>query len=466
MTVATINRFIRLFADAFEALSAEVSIVEIERLAMLIHHSMDRGRRVYHTSSHVFDMCREMNPRQVLATVFHDLVYYQLDGGFPRLADALLKPVVRAGKDSLVLAPIEEGDAGLALCAGVFGFEAGQTLPLYAGLNEFLSAVVATRLLHPHLRLPDLIAIVAGIEATIPFRGLDAGGRETMDVLADRVREVSRAAGIPAAEGEVARVVTDAVILANRDVGSFAEADPATFLATTWLLIEESNSPLAAVGIYSIQEYRRALSRMEQFLGTLDANHVFHRYDDVPGEAEFAALRAAARRNLAFACDYLGAKIVAIAIVEALALVTGGDCPVSMFLGDIRSPYGKPDRVEDFLPALSTTAPVDPELVGVLEKGRAGESASDLNTSPLTAFIYRWLGRDHVRQALEQARRMFAGELPAPDFLGGLDPAMVRAVTRACGQVALSRRQALLGLERDGLTGSGRPGTPGPLVES
>jgi hypothetical protein len=330
----------------------------------------------------------------------------------------------------------------------VFGFEAGQTLPLYGGLNEFLSAVVATRLLQRHLRPFDLIAIVACIEATIPFRGLDAHGRETTDVLADRVREVSRAWGIRAAEGEIATVATDAVTLANRDVGSFAEADPATFLATTWLLIEESNSPLAAVGIYSIQEYRRALSRMERFLGTLDPDRVFHRYDDTPGEAEFAALRAAARRNLAFAGDYLGAKIVAIAIVEALALVTGGDCPVSMFLGDIRSPYGRPDRVEDFLPPLSTSAPVDPQLMGVLEKGRARESASDLNTSPLTAFIYRWLGGDHVRQVLERAEQMFAGERPAADFLAGLDRALVRAVTQACGQIALSRRQALLALEK------------------
>jgi hypothetical protein len=443
MAIATINRFIALFADAFKALSTDVPMADVEGLAMLIHHSMDQGRRVYHTSTHVFDVCAGMNPRQVLAALFHDLVYYQVDGGFPRLATALLEGVVRIEKDALVLTAIEEGDAGLALCADLFGFKAGQTLPLYGGLNELLSAVVATRLLHRHLPLPDLIAIVACIEATIPFRG-----RNATDVLADRVRDVSRASGMPAAESEIANVVTDAVVLANRDVGSFSEAEPATFLATTWLLIEETNAPLAAVGVYSIREYRHALSRMEQFLGALDPDHVFHRYHDTPGEAELAALAAAARRNLAFAGDYLGAKIVAIAIVEALALVTGGDCPVSMFLGDIRSPYGRPDRVEDFLPPLSSTAPVDSKLMGVLEKGRARESSSDLSTSPLTAFIYRWLGPDDVRHALLRAKQMFAGELAALDFLTGLDRAMVRAVTQACGRIALSRSHALHALDK------------------
>src|SRR5205085_7269204 len=129
-----------------------------------------------------------------------------------------------------------------------------------------------------------------------------------------------------------------------------SEADPGRFLSTTWLLIEESNAPLAAVGIYSIQEYRGALSRMEKFLGSLNPDSIFHNYKGTPGEFEFGVLRAAARRNVDFACKYLGMKIAGIAIVEALAQATGGDCPVSMLLGDIRSPYGKPDRVEDFLP--------------------------------------------------------------------------------------------------------------------
>ena len=57
-------------------------------------------------------------------------------------------------------------------------------------------------------------------------------------------------------------------------------------------------------------------------------------------------------KNIAFSCHYLSAKIAAIAIIEALALETGGNCPVSMLLGDINCDQGKPDRAENFLPQI------------------------------------------------------------------------------------------------------------------
>ena len=448
MTVATINRFIGLFADALGALRARVPTPDIERLAMLIQQSMDQGRRRYHVSTHVFDMCEGMNPRQVLATLFHDVVYYQLDGGFPRHADAMLRRVARVEPNSLALRGIDRGDTGLAICAGLFDFKPGDTLPLYGGMNEFLSAVVACRFLQDYLPAAELLAIASCIEATVPFRGQDANGRSAADVLAGRVRAVSRSLGIGIGEADGGRIVSDAVALGNRDVASFSESDPGTFLSTTWLLIEESNAPLAAVGVYSIQDYRSALARMEKFLTTLNPDHVFHQYLDTPGRSEFAALCDAARRNLEFAAGYLGTKIAAIAIVEALALASGGDCPVSMMLGDIRSPYGRPDRVEDFLPQPPTAGDVDPQLLNVLEKSRARDSAGDLTESPLTAFIYRFLGHGATRRALEQATQLFAGKLPPRKFLAALDRNMVRAVTGACAQIALSRRDALLSLER------------------
>ncbi len=447
MTIATINRFISLFAGAFDALSVKVDVGDVERMAMLIHHSMDHGRRVYHTSTHVFDLCVGMNPRQTLAVLFHDLVYYQLDGGFPKSTETLLQRVVRVERGVLAVRPLDASDQGAAICAGIFGFKSGQTLPLYGGMNEFLSAVVATRTLTPYLPLADIIAIVTCIEATIPFRMRNAAGREMLEMLAERVAEVSRAVGLAPDAADIDCAVTDAAVLSNRDVSSFAEADPGRFLSTTWMLIEESNAPLAAVGIYSIQEYRSALSRMEKFLASLNPESIFHSFKGVPNADQFEGLRAAARYNIAFASRYLGKKIVSIAVVEALAQVTGGDCPVSMLLGDIRSAYGRPDRAEDFLPPpAADESRLDAQLLDVLEKGRTKESASDLAVSPLTAYVYRSLGEAGTEAALAQAGKMFAGELPARDFLGGLERGMVRSLTEACAKIAVSRREALLNL--------------------
>ena len=76
----------------------------------------------------------------------------------------MLKRVVRVERDILEVRPIE-GDKGYAICTGLFNFKAGQVLPLYGGMNEFLSAIVAIRTLEHYLPLSDLIAIVACIEA-------------------------------------------------------------------------------------------------------------------------------------------------------------------------------------------------------------------------------------------------------------------------------------------------------------
>lgn len=451
MAISTINRFISVLDAAFKALPVTVGMVETERLAMLVHHAMESKTRAYHTSGHVFGMCTGMKPLQVLAALFHDLVYYQLDAGFPAHTTGLLQDVARHDGDALVLQPIAPDDQVLGLCAALFDFAPGQVLPLYGGMNEFLSAVVAARLLQPHIGVADLIAVVAGIEATIPFRPPDSHGRTAADRLALRVHQAYRtrvgSADARAAQAFVDRVVTDAVELTNRDVGSFSEADPGLFLSNTWLLIEESNAPLAVAGMYTLQEYRSGLTRMDGFLRTLNPNHVFQRYKQTPSTQELADLCASAARNIAFSVDFLGAKITSIAIVEALALCTGTDGPISMFLGEIRSAYGRPERVEDYLPTVAAAQDVNPELLRVFEKGRTLESSNDLTASPITAFVYRSIGHAGTQQALLQARKMFDGTQSPLAFLQSLDRAMVCAIIRACGRIALSRSEPLQALE-------------------
>jgi len=447
MAIATINRFITLFDDAFRAMSVDVTLAESERLAMIVQFAMDSKTRAYHTSAHVFGLCEGMNPRQVLAALFHDVVYYQLDAGFPEPTTAVLQGVVIIQDGALILQPIAPQDCALAMCAALFDFTPGQALPLYGGMNEFLSAVVAARLLQAHLSALDLIAVVACIEATIPFRVAGPSGGSSADRLAVRVSvqcERLSPPPVPAALRDIVdRVVADAVALANRDVGSFAHVDPGLFLSSTWLLIEESNAPLMRAGVYSLRQYRDALTRMEAFLHTLNPEGIFQRYSSTPTAQQSAGLRAAAERNIAFACDFLDAKIAAVAIVEALALSTGTDCPVAMFLGDIRSAYGRPDRVEDFLPEAPIHRDVDEDLLRVLEKGRTLESHNDLTASPLTAFVYRHVGYAGIRQILRDAREMYAGHLTALAFLKTLNRDMVCAVTDACARIALSRSAAL-----------------------
>jgi hypothetical protein len=450
MTIANINRFIQLLSTSFDALHANVSIEQAEHMAVLIHSAMENPRRHYHCSDHALHMCEGMNPRQVLAASFHDMVYFQLDDGFPLRVAHWLQPLVQPQGDALVLQPVAADDGAMQLCLDIFGFQAGQALPLFRGMNEFFSAAVATRLLQPHVSRADLIAVLACIEATIPFRGPEADGLDWSQVLANRVRVQAQkilalTEGLEL-EGFVAEVMADAIAMANRDVAGFAEPDPARFVSATWLLIEESNAPLASVGVYTLKDYREALSRMQAFLNTLQAERVFCHYAGQPPQQEFARLTLAAGTNIGFASAFLRLKITSISIIEALALATGGNGPVSMFLGDIRSIRGTPERIEDYLPAGPDTTRLDARLLQVLEKGRPEDSKNDLTISPLTAYMYRCLGADGSAAALIQAGRMVRQEISPTEFLAALDESMVCTIIDACAHIAISRRERLLAL--------------------
>src|SRR5690606_24796655 len=108
-------------------------------------------------------------------------------------------------------------------------------------------------------------------EMTIPFRSGIAGRPDPAEALAERVRAWNQARGLGLDAAQIDGIVADAVGLGNQDVGGFAEVNSGEFLANTWLLIEESNVQLAAVGVYSIRDYRSALARMDRFLDTLDS---------------------------------------------------------------------------------------------------------------------------------------------------------------------------------------------------
>lgn len=447
MAIATINRFISLFRVAFDELAPAISMMECERLAMMVHRSMDPKTRSYHTAEHVFFMCEGMNSHQILAALFHDVVYFQLDGGFPE-AVAHTLDVVRIEGGVVFLGDIAAEDNAARLCAALFGFQSGDVLGLYTGLNEFLSALVAARLLQSLVSAADLVRVVAAIEATIPFRA-QVAGQSAAEVLAQRVAALTQEAGIELLPGQsmhsfVRSALKDAVQLANRDVSGFAQPDPALFLSSTWLLIEESNAPLRSAGIYSVTQYRAALVRMETFLLGLQPEDIFQSFDGVPGDVALAGLADRARTNIRFACDFLDAKLVTIAVVEALALHTGTDCPVSMFLGDISNAFGRPDRAEDYLPHMQITLPLNQALLTVFEDGRYRESSYDLTASPLTAFMYRSIGHAAMTSAIDRAKAMFAGNLSHLQFLQSMDATMVRTLTSACARIAMSRRGALL----------------------
>jgi hypothetical protein len=448
---ATIHRIIAAFSAATETLGARMAPLDIERASVLVHEAMAGRARLFHGPEHIFDVAAGAGADAVetLAILFHDVVYVQVDGALPPRVSELLGGAVDSEAGTYRVGAIDAASDGTAyLVMQLFGLSPGQVLSPFAGLNEFLSALVAARALAPALGRPVVAAIAACIEGTIPFRGPDAAGRDPFDRLAERL---ARLDGVALDGAAVAAAVRRAIRVANSDVGNFADPDVARFLDNTWQLLPEANPALLMPTAYTVRQYRTALGKMAGFLATLGADRVFHCWGGEPDQATFRGLVARAAGNLQMAVRYLGVKLYAAALLEALALCTGGDCPIELLAGAIPRPGAPVKRIDQFLPAApvmpappaSGGSGTDPALLALFVDGRAAESSFDLRTSPLSAFVYRYLGEDGLPAATAAARDFAAGRDAAGDFLRRQPAPLVAALARAAARVAVTRADAL-----------------------
>ncbi len=445
MAASTVHRTIRLLQGALEQLKVAMPIQRQEQIGVMVNRAMSAQERSFHTPEHIFDLAEPDNPHMTLAALFHDIVYFQVDQGFTPAIEKIVAPYILISDGVMsIVENIASDDRAFWGCAAVFGFKPTQELSLFAGLNEFLSALVLDCLFEHVVSDRDLLITTACIEATIPFRGPDANGLCPGESLEVRVSNTARAFGLDLSEHDIRNAVSSAVAFANKDVHNFAESDIGRFLDNTWKLLPETNPSLRMTGVYSIGSYRIALQKMEGFLGFLDPSTIFCRYKDTPSEWEYRRLVDLAGRNVDIAGEYLGIKLLTAAILEALAGVSGGDAPISLFMGDIEvTEHG--GKLSDFLPEpkLRDELLLEETLHNLLAHGRASASSFDLRNSPLSLYIYLHLGTDGFHRHLGEAKRMFKDEIEAVGFLNGLPHDLIRDIAVACGEMAFTRKEAL-----------------------
>jgi len=440
-----LHRLIDVLMDASGRLGMSCECRELERIAVIVHRTMSYQSRQFHTMEHIFGFLEGADAETVLAAVFHDLVYFQIDDGLPPDLSGLLSAYLRVDGQSIHL---QEGrgpdDAAYRLCLGIFGFREGQELDPYKGLNEFLSALCMARLVGAHASREVEVAVAACIEASIPFRRKDASGGPA-DKLASRLKGLAAEGLATLDEAAIDRIVRRSVDFGNVDVKDFYLADAGLFLSNTWKLLPESNAGLRRRGTFSISEYRIALQKTRAFFLGLDPASVHHSYRGEPDEARMRRLAEATRRNLALADTYLRAKLLATALLEAAAMVSGGDAPVALFMGDIPSEGSEAETLLDKLPP-STTPPwldANHEVYRLLRDGRLEESSFDLRNSPLALYLYdrleprEWAARSFDSEAF------FGGSMEAGDFLSRFPRALLDDFIRGCAAMVPTRKKEL-----------------------
>lgn len=412
-------------------LSLGVPPLFIEKWGVAVHQALSSRAREFHTHQHVLDLIVEADPIETIAALYHDIVYVQVDLGVPPHYEEILSPLIAREKDGWRILAHAAVDPTARLVLEIFGHQPGQVLTPYSGLNELASALVAAKEMEGVFSNAQQLALASCIEATIPFRS------------PDRLQLDGRLAALGVGAPERLEMVQRATRLANNDVGNFAEADPARFLDNTWKLLPETNPTLHTPNTYTVHEYRVALQKMEAFLAGLPADRVFRMQGGEPTAAVHRQRVESAARNIALAGRYMRCKLYSTAVVEAIALESGGDAPLDLFMGGVGDINGeRMKRIEQFLPALGTPPePIDMVLQSLLDGGRS--TGFDLSPSPLASFMHIALGERVMMEGVVLARTWWAGQSTARAFLDSQPPHSTAAIASAAASIADTRKELL-----------------------
>lgn len=436
---------------ATQELGLNVPIDKLDKTASIIVQTMTGPWRYFHTPVHIFEVGGGDDPLEMLSALFHDLVYVQVDRSVNFNLSYYVAPFIREEGESLIIRDQGElpCDRMLSMVMDVFGFEPGQVLSQYVGMNEFLSALAGAKILEDFCPETLIAQISACIEATIPFRPKNAEGKSNSDILFERLLMVRDRYGLDLDDQAVEETVKRSVRLSNRDVGSFANPSPARFLDNTWSLLPETNHNLRYATSYTVHQYRIALEKMEGFMCFLDPERIFHQFRGEPDDETYQGLVNQARVNMEIGRLYLGSKLFTIAFLEALSMRFGKDIPLSMLMGEMPTEGFAVSVLADFLPEpeqpfLPKTA-IEKEVLTLVEVGRLQEFEYDIKNSPLTTFMVKAIGFDEIVRLRDEGKRFFSGEISGEEFLSECDSQMIAHVTEGLGKLFDSRKAALHG---------------------
>ncbi|HET7839408.1 MAG TPA: hypothetical protein VFL04_06580, partial [Rectinemataceae bacterium] len=106
-----LHKLIDVLMNSFRALGSPIRPAEIERIAIMVHRVMSYQSRQFHTLEHVFGFMEGADAEMVLAAVFHDLIYFQVDEGLPKGVAELVLPYMDVEDTSVRLkADIPQSD--------------------------------------------------------------------------------------------------------------------------------------------------------------------------------------------------------------------------------------------------------------------------------------------------------------------------------------------------------------------
>src|SRR5512145_1892813 len=100
-----VHEIVNALWRALHDLGSAADVVDIERWGFSIHAALSAPGREFHNHDHVVSLLRDGDPLEVIAALYHDAVYIQVDQGPPRSMRDDLDGVMLQGADGWRVLP-------------------------------------------------------------------------------------------------------------------------------------------------------------------------------------------------------------------------------------------------------------------------------------------------------------------------------------------------------------------------
>ncbi len=435
---------------AAEKLGFPIDDLEITKIAKLIVQNMTGTWRYFHNLDHIFKVGKSDDALEVLAALFHDLIYVQVDGKIPFNLSYYLTPYIQEeSQNSFRIKHSFElpQDSLFEITTSIFGLQPGQELSRLQGQNEFLSALATAKIFEPFFPPYILARIVTIIEATIPFRPPSEDGLTPCYALYQRLQKTNNLFNLGLSLEELEETIKQSVRLANRDVSNFALENTVDFLYNTWILLLETNHSLANAHSYTVKDYRLAIQKMESFLYSLKAELIFSQFNSEPNRENYSILVAKSKKNLAIAKIYLTIELIAITLLEAISFRIGDNVNLAAMIGYNCSGDDKNNTLDNFLNIhqynfYQGKTLLEKEVLNILEENDRNFCFININKSQLATFLVYNIGFENIielrQKTLDFANQKISGE----NFIACFKPDLIAVIIDALAKLSNSRKIA------------------------
>lgn len=403
-------------------------------ISRLITETMGGVNRYFHNFQHILMFANHEDPMIIIAALFHDLIYIEVDGKIPFNLTSYLTPFIQEKLGGFFIKnKPDKPSQYVEIALAIFGLNLGDNLSKFRGKNEFLSALCLAQVFDGDLPLSIIVGLMAMIELTIPFRGKkkDLTPPQNLEI---RLRKVNQEFFLNLSEKEIIEIVIQGVKFANLDVSGFASENVKDFISNTWLLLPETNHFLKYPCLYTIQDYCLALIKTTKFFNSLSPQVIFHRYSNYPAVEDYQLLIQKSEFNLDIARCYFIYQVVSLTILQALITDSSGFIPLHFFFPESCC-LSLDSSFVSFLPVVNQVkiSPNSPEfeVIRLLNFNFNSPFFPYSNLGIFVTFVWHYLHFNNLDFLFQNCFSYWNHTIDNKIFLDLFSPDLIREIKRA-----------------------------------